>query len=227
MPVDAVAWDSAPELLALAMALTGRAGASTELVGLVLAEGDRSSADPDPTTVRNLLVQRFVGRRPDSPVREAGPELPVELDRVAQSLDRLSPLQRAVLVLGYRERVTNAEIAGILDRPSATVERSLADAVATLDVAPTEIAATLDALAWQAPEPETVRPAGHRAQRNRRTRRRRLATLVGVRSPPSSWRSWCLRWSSPGCPSTSGRTRSGPTASRSPRRPVGRSRAAT
>lgn len=181
MSVDAAVWDEVPDLLALAMALTGRGASAADLVGQVLAPTQRARRGADFTAraLRNQVLQRFVERRA-SLLDPAEPDLPNELAPIAHALDRLPPLQRAAVVLSYRERATLAETAGVLDRPAASVERSLAAAATIVDATPFEVAATLDALAWRCPDPETVRPAIRRHERRLRTRRRRVRGLVGA-----------------------------------------------
>ncbi len=189
MPVDADAAvnDQLPDLLALGMALTGRREACLDLVGevVVLARPRRSGSDPsDPVALRNLLVQRYLAGRS---VTEPGPHDPSdpaspsdELDRVVARLAQLPRLDRAAVALSHRERVTAAEIAGILDRPGTTITRALNDADTRLQATPYEIVAALDRLAWAAPDPAAVRPAAVRFERRRTVRRRRLAGLATV-----------------------------------------------
>lgn len=184
---DAAVEEHAAELLATAMALTGRAGAAVDLVAEALTRvgGRRDRTDLDPAGRRELLVRQHLARRrarvpADAPTADQDGDLPAELALVAARLDRLPPTQRAVVVLTFRDRVTQSEIAAILDRSTAAVDRLLTEAVRAVDTEPVEIAATLDALAWQAPEPALLRPALLQHRRRRRARRRRVTGLLGV-----------------------------------------------
>ncbi len=184
---DAAVWDRLPELLALAMALTGRPDESVELVGAAVQPSTgrrRRTALADPVVAaRNRVVQRHLDRRrgPESPPPPTESSLPAELELIARQLGELTRLQRATLVLSHRERLTYAEIAGVVDRPVAAVGRSITEATSRLDAAPYEIVATLDALADAAPAADAVRPAARRhAERARHRRNRtRLAVTTG------------------------------------------------
>ncbi len=114
--------DELAELLALAMALTGRPGAAAELVGGALASAAGRSTDPEAqTALRNRMVRDYVETRGDSNPTDTGtnadPDLPDELAQVVARLYQLPRRQRACAVLTLRERLTHREIAGLLDRP--------------------------------------------------------------------------------------------------------------
>jgi hypothetical protein len=91
----------------------------------------------------------------------------------------LTPLARAVWVLRHREGMTLAELAGLLDRPPALVQRTLLAAEQQLAAAPYQVAAALDTL--PAVDPARVRAAARRhAVRRRRQRTRLLAGLAAA-----------------------------------------------
>jgi RNA polymerase sigma factor (sigma-70 family) len=57
----------------------------------------------------------------------------VTLERLEKAASRLRPIEREVLVLSARERLSNAEIAARLGIAPESVERLLANALCTLD----------------------------------------------------------------------------------------------
>ncbi|HEY5821755.1 MAG TPA: hypothetical protein VIT20_07255 [Propionibacteriaceae bacterium] len=179
--VDGAVRDQLESLLATAMALTGSAAAASALVGevVVRARDRRVSVDLDDPGpgLRNLLVQRFVATR--DPKMAAADDID-DAGGLSDRLVRLSRVQRAIAVLAWRDRLTHAEIAGILDRPVATVSRQLDEAHTGLGAEPYEVAAVLDQLAWSAPEPTTVRAEATAYGRRRRAGRRRVAGLTTV-----------------------------------------------
>ena len=86
---------------------------------VLLAAGQRWSALVDsPADLRELTVTTFLetGQPLDPAVRDRMERVPEELRAVVAAYDQLPKLQRAVLMLSYLEGVTNAEIAGIVDR---------------------------------------------------------------------------------------------------------------
>lgn len=173
------------ELLALAAALTGRADGAADLVGEAIAiAGVRSGKDEHGPTLRNLLVQRYLVRRRSALLADpVVPDLSTDLAGISGRLDELSTLQRAALVLSVRERLTQAEIAGVLDRPVAVIGRTLGTAQVALGVSSGEIASALLVRSGRAPEPAQARRAAHQHTRVRaRTRRRRglLVVLAGA-----------------------------------------------
>lgn len=190
---DGAIAEQLPKLLATATALTGAPETAADLAGevLVLARRPRSGVDlvdPEPG-LRNLLVIRYAARRPVQPAGPGpvgppgsdGSSQPEESDEVAgiiAGLDRLTRPQRAALLLSFRDRLTYAEIAGILDRPVGKVAQSVADAQTQLNATPYAIAAAFERLGRFAPEPAEARAAGLRFSRRRKQRRRRVSALV-------------------------------------------------
>lgn len=182
--LDPAVAEHLPGALALAMTLTGRPTTAAELVGAAAARRSARTGSSDPaTTLRNAVVHQFLGTRlgrPD-PAPTDPPEavdLPAELVALAERLDRLTLLQRAAVVLSRRDQITQAEIAGLLDRPASTVSRALAEADARLDAPTGDLLALLDRLAWAAPEPDQARTAAVRAGRQRDRRRHRVGLVV-------------------------------------------------
>lgn len=182
--LDPATAEHLPGALALAMTLTGRSTTAAELVGSAAARRSARTGSGDPAiSLRNAVVHRFVGSRrasPDPTPTDPAPtvDLPAELVALAGRLDQLTPLQRAAVVLSRREQITQAEIAGLLDRPTTAVARALAEADITLDAPAGDLAALLDRLAWAAPEPDQARAAAVRAGRQLDRRRRRVALTV-------------------------------------------------
>lgn len=182
--LDPAVAEHLPGALALAMTLTSRPATATELVGSAAAHRSARIGRSDPAiTLRNAVVHQFVGTRrgrtsptPTDPTPSV--DLPAELTALAGRLDQLTPLQRAAVVLSRREQITQAEIAGLLDRPATAVARALAEAEATLDAPTGDLLALLDRLAWAAPEPDQARTATIRTGRQLDRRRRRIGLGV-------------------------------------------------
>ena len=57
----------------------------------------------------------------------------VTLERIEQAASHLRPIEREVLILSARERLSNDEIAGRLGITAGTVERLLATALCNFD----------------------------------------------------------------------------------------------
>jgi Sigma-70, region 4 len=153
-----------------------------DLAGAVLlAAGQRWSALVDsPADLRELTVTTFLetGQPLDPAVRDRMERVPEELRAVA-AYDQLPKLQRAVLMLSYLEGVTNAEIAGIVDRSVARVRQELDRGLATIGGDPYSVRAALDIASWHPPTPAEVSRAFQRHARTRARRRHRIG-LVGV-----------------------------------------------
>ncbi len=199
--VDGAVADQLPELLATAMALTGAVGAAADVVGevMVLARRPRSGVDlidPGPG-LRNLLVNRYGAQRrvgaagprrledpaepqPEQPEQPEQPGEPDEIEEIIAGLDRLTRPQRAALLLSFRDRLTYAEIAGILDRPVGKVAHSVADAQTQLDATPYAITAAFERLGRRAPDPAQARAAKVRFGQRLGRRRRRVSVLVAA-----------------------------------------------
>lgn len=58
---------------------------------------------------------------------------PVTLERIEQAASRLRPIEREVLILSARERLSNAQIGVRLGLTTETVERLLATALCKVD----------------------------------------------------------------------------------------------
>jgi hypothetical protein len=175
----------------LAAALVDRPADAAALLGAGYADLRRRpkalNRDPD-TAVRDLVLQRFLARRrpaparaPDAPAVDPGP-LPADLTEIADRLNRLSPVQRAVLVLIRWSGLTHAEVAGLMERPLNAVGRVLGECDRLLGADPYAVRATLERLSWRVPGLTDVRAAAHRAERltARRRRRIRLALVAGA-----------------------------------------------
>jgi hypothetical protein len=154
-----------------------------DLAGAVLlAAGQRWSALVDsPADVRELTVKTFLetGQTREPAVRDGLKRVPEELRAVVAAYDQLPKLQRAVLMLSYLEGVTNAEIAGIVDRSAARVRRELDRGLATLGGDPYSVRAALDIASWHPPTPAEVSRAFQQYTSRRAGRRHRIG-LVGV-----------------------------------------------
>lgn len=173
------------------MALTGEAASAAELVGEVMVVAGRRRgavdlADPGPG-LRDQLVARWVVSRPRRAVDPAPTGEPGEvtgerdeIEAVVAGLDRLTRPQRAALLLSFRDRLTYAEIASILDRPVAAVGPAVAKAQTQLDASPYAIAAAFDQLSRAAPDPAEARAAAVRFARRLGIRRRRVSVLGGT-----------------------------------------------
>ena len=154
-----------------------------DLAGAVLlAAGQRWSALVDsPADLRELTVRTFLetGHTSDPAVRDGMERVPEELRVVVAAYDQLPKLQRAVLMLSYLEGVTNAEIAGVVDRSAARVRHELDRGLATLGGDAYSVRAALDIASWHPPTPAEVSRAFQRHARTRARRRHRIG-LAGV-----------------------------------------------
>jgi hypothetical protein len=154
-----------------------------DLAGEVMvAAGQRWSALVDsPPDLRELTVRTFLqtAPAPDLAVREGLEHLPEELRTVVAAYDKLSNLQRAVLMLSYLEGITNTEIAGIVDRTAARVHLELDRGLAAIGGDPYSVRAALDITSWHPPTSADVTRAFQRHAKARARRRRRIG-LVGV-----------------------------------------------
>jgi DNA-directed RNA polymerase specialized sigma24 family protein len=154
-----------------------------DLAGAVLlAAGQRWSALVDsPADLRELTVRTFLetGHTSDPAVRDGMERVPEELRVVVAAYDQLPKLQRAVLMLSYLEGVTNAEIAGVVDRSAARVRHELDRGLATLGGDAYSVRAALDIASWHPPTPADVSRAFQRRARTRARRRHRIG-LAGV-----------------------------------------------
>lgn len=182
MSVEEPSAEELAELARLGGALTGDSHQAAELIGLTLAlasRGTRRKPGEPEAAMRNLMVQRFVSARP-----AAGPpateELPEELGDVAARLSALRPLARAIVVLVRLRDLTLAEVAGILDRTPAAVQRELAAAIGRLRAEPSVVRATLEALSWRVPNEDAIRRARVSAERHLTRQRRRVRLLVAA-----------------------------------------------
>ncbi len=148
-----------PTLVRFAAALTADHGLAEEIVQevLITAYGRWSriaALDQPEAYVRRMITNEFltwrrrwarvtphadvgavatgVARRVDTAPDHA--EAHVQRDAVRAELARLPRRQRAVLVLRYYERLTDPEIAAVLDCPSGTVRSLASRALAALRV---------------------------------------------------------------------------------------------
>ena len=180
----------------LAAALVDRPTDAATLLGAGYADLRRRqkalTRNPE-TAARDLVVQCFLARRRPAP---AGPEnapavapvpLPAELAEVAHRLTRLSPEQRAVVVLIRLSGLTYAEVAGLIERPVNTVGRLLGEADRLLAADAYGVRATLESLSWRVPTLAEVRVAAHRAERVAARRRRRVRLVLVAAT------AWALR----------------------------------
>jgi hypothetical protein len=151
---------------------------------VMVAAGTRwsSLADSQPE-LRRLTFQTFLRRASYRKGRD-GSAPTVAADRASAGLSLLTPLQRALVVLTCLDHLTQAEIAGLLDRPTAVVRRELEQAFRLLGADAATIGERLSRLTWNPPEESEVRRLAHRfsVQAIRRRRRRGLlaATAVAV-----------------------------------------------
>jgi hypothetical protein len=154
-----------------------------DLAGAVLlAAGQRWSALVDsPADLRELTVKTFLETgQPPGPAVQGGMErVPEELRAVVGAFDQLPKLQRAVLMLSYLEGITNAEIAGIVDRSAARVRHDIDRGLDALGGDAYSVRAALDIASWHPPTPAEVSRAFQRHARTRARRRRRIG-LAGV-----------------------------------------------
>ena len=170
------------ELAQLAVALTGSPQRAAELVGVMLAIAGRQTrrrpAERE-TVRRDLMVQQFVAARPAAaPPPAPAEDLPAEFREVATRLAELRPLARASLVLVRLMDLTLAEVAGILDRTPAKVQRELDAASTTVQADPFVVRAVLEALSWRTPDEDAIRRARVSADRRLARRRRRIRLLA-------------------------------------------------
>jgi hypothetical protein len=149
---------------------------------VMVAAGNRwpSLADSEPE-LRRLTFQTFLRgsgrrRRRDDSVPALAP------DDAAARLRHLTPLQRALVVLSCVDHLTQAEIAGLLDRPTAAVRRELDQAFRVLGADAATTAEQLRHLARNPPEESEVRRLAHQflVQAGRRRRRRGLLVVTAV-----------------------------------------------
>jgi DNA-directed RNA polymerase specialized sigma24 family protein len=179
--VDEPTAEELTELAQLAVALTGDPQRAAELVGVTLAMARRRprrrSADRE-TAHRDLMVQQFVSPRPAAAGPLPAEGLPAEFREVASRLAELPPLARAILVLVRLKGLTLAEVAGILDRTPAKVQRELEAAGTTVQADPYVVRAVLETLSWRAPDENAIRRAQVSAERRLVRRRHRIRLLV-------------------------------------------------
>jgi Sigma-70, region 4 len=149
---------------------------------VVLAAGQRWSRLVDsPADLRELAVRTFlhINEAPESVARHGMERIPEELRIIVAAYDKLPKLQRAVVMLSCLEDITQAEIAGIIDRSAARVNIERDRALAAINADPFSVRAALDIATWLLPAPTEVSRALRRHARTR-TRRRRQIGLVGV-----------------------------------------------
>ena len=154
-----------------------------DLAGEVMvAAGQRWSVLVDsPSDLRELTVRTFLqtAQAPQLAVREGLERVPEELRTVLAGYDKLSKLQRAVLMLCYLEGITNTEIAGMVERTNARVRQELDRGLAAIGGDPYAVRAALDITSWHPPAPADVTRAFQRYAKARARRRRRIG-MVGV-----------------------------------------------
>src|SRR5918998_154628 len=174
--------DALAKLGGLAAPLAGDREQAARLVGETLAAVDRRRRTPEPTTLRDLLVECYLRQRP-GPVVAPPADDPGELDEVIARLGGLGPFERAALVLLRHQGLPLAEVAGVLDSSAATVRRRVAEAEERLSLDPLAVRAALETLSWRTPDAAAVAAARFRAQQaniRRRGRRRMLALALGL-----------------------------------------------
>ena len=175
--------DDLAKLGGLAATLAGDREQAARLVGETLAAFERRRRAPEPTTLRDLLVECYLRQRPGSGVAPPADGPPGELDEVIARLGGLGPFERAALVLLRHQGVPLAEVAGVLDSSAATVRRRVAEAEERLSLDPLAIRAALETLSWRTPDAAAVAAARFRAQQantRRRGRQRMLALALGL-----------------------------------------------
>ena len=154
-----------------------------DLAGAVLlAAGQRWSALVDSLAdLRELTVKTFLelGQTQDPAVRDGMERVPEALRAVVAAYDQLPERQRAVLMLSYLEGITNAEIAGIVDRSAARVRHDLDRGLAALGGDTYSVRAALDIATWHPPTLADVSRAFQQYASGRARRRRRIG-LIGV-----------------------------------------------
>ena len=155
----------------------------TELAAeVIVAAGRRWPALADaPEDLRALTVQTFLRWSPTGPVApDPHDQLVPELRPIAAALDKLPALPRVVIMLSCLDRLTRTEIAGILDRPMATVSREYDRAMLALGGDGYTVAATLESLSWQSPDSTDVDRAVRRVSRLHARRRSQLRLLAAA-----------------------------------------------
>src|SRR5918997_1058503 len=90
--------DDLAKLGGLAATLAGDREQAARLVGETLAAIERRQRTPEPTTLRDLLVECYLRQRPASVVAPPADERG-ELDEVIVRLGGLGPFERAAMVL--------------------------------------------------------------------------------------------------------------------------------
>lgn len=141
-----------PSLLRAAWLLTGDAGKAEDLLQTVLARAWRNwrrirhDGNPEAyvrcmlyTTYLNWWQRRWRGEVPaevvpDGPARGDLADESAIRDAMRRGLGRLSPRQRAVLVLRFLEDMSVSEIAALLDCSAGTVKTQTSRALAALRV---------------------------------------------------------------------------------------------
>src|SRR5215207_142900 len=167
----------------LAAALAGDREQAARLVGETLAAFERRRRTPEPTALRDLLVECYLRQRPGSGVAPPADDPPGEPDEVIARLGGLAPFERAGLVLLRHQGLPLAEVAGMLDSSAATVRRRVAEAEERLSLDALTIRAALETLSWRTPDAAAVAAARFRAQQantRRRGRQRLLALALGL-----------------------------------------------
>ena len=153
-----------------------------DLAGVVMvAAGQRWSTLVDsPADLRELTVRTFLQRTEGQIwLHEEMERVPEELRAVVAAYDRLTKLQRALLMLSYLEGVTHTEIAGIVDRSPARVRVEIDRGLAAIGADPYSLRAALDIASWHPPAPAEVTRACQRHGKARARRRRRIG-MAGV-----------------------------------------------
>lgn len=119
-----------PWLFRLALAITGRRDMAEDVAQETLLRAMRSlpalqSADEPKAWLRVTLVRcamtALAAKKPSSEAESAVAPDPTESIAVRQTLDRLDPVDRAVLALSHFEGLSYAEISQALDIPIGTV----------------------------------------------------------------------------------------------------------
>jgi DNA-directed RNA polymerase specialized sigma24 family protein len=150
---------------------------------MVAAGGRWSSVADSEAELRRLTFQTFLRRSGRRRTRD-GSALDLAADQTSAGLRRLTPLQRALVVLSRLDHLTLAEIAGLLDRPAPAVRRELDQAFHVLGAEVATIGEQLTCLTWNPPEESEVRRLAHqlsiRTTRRRRQRGLLAATAVAV-----------------------------------------------
>ncbi|MGH2821378.1 MAG: SigE family RNA polymerase sigma factor, partial [Actinomycetota bacterium] len=140
-------FDQAGALKRLALLMSGTPAEADDLTHEALLRAYRAwprirNDDPGPyvrralvNLCRNAYRRRVLEMRnhpaPPPDARSAESDV-VEAMRIAQALAVLPPIRRAVVVLRFYEGMTEAEIAGVLDRPLNTVKSDMRRALERL-----------------------------------------------------------------------------------------------